>query len=57
MPYVNFRKKIRFFSFDFRQNFDVRTFPRYHKHEIFESGFFTQIRGLWLGDSGTGEKN
>ncbi len=27
MPFVNFRKKIRFFSFDFRQNFDVRTFP------------------------------
>ena len=27
------------------------------KHEIFESGFFTQIRGLWLGDLGTGEKN
>ncbi len=27
------------------------------KHEIFESGFFSQIRGLWLGDLGTGEKN
>jgi hypothetical protein len=27
------------------------------KHEIFESGFFTQIRRLWLGDLGTGEKN
>jgi hypothetical protein len=27
------------------------------KHEIFESGFFTQIIGLWLGDFGTGEKN
>jgi hypothetical protein len=27
------------------------------KHEIFESGFFTQIRGIWLGDLGTGEKN
>jgi hypothetical protein len=27
------------------------------KHEIFESGYFTQIRGLWLGDFGTGEKN
>ncbi len=26
------------------------------KHEIFESGFFTQIRGLWLGDLGTGKK-
>jgi hypothetical protein len=25
MPFVNFRKKFRFFSFDFRQNFDVRT--------------------------------
>jgi hypothetical protein len=27
------------------------------KHEIFESGFFTQIRRLWLGDLGTSEKN
>ncbi len=27
------------------------------KHEKFESGFFTQIRGLWLGELGTGEKN
>jgi hypothetical protein len=26
------------------------------KHEIFESGFFTQIRGLWLGELGTGKK-
>ncbi len=29
MPFVNLRKKFRFFSFDFRQNFDVRTFPRW----------------------------
>ncbi len=29
MPFVNFRKKLRFFSFDFPQNFDVRTFPRW----------------------------
>jgi hypothetical protein len=29
MPFVNVRKKFRFFSFDFRQNFDVRTFPRW----------------------------
>ncbi len=29
MPFVNFRKKICFFSFDFRQNFDVRTFTRW----------------------------
>ncbi len=29
MPFVNFRKKFRYFSFDFRQNFDVRTFPRW----------------------------
>ncbi len=33
MPFVNFRKKIRFFSFDFRQNFDVRTFPRWLSSE------------------------
>jgi hypothetical protein len=29
MPFVNFRKKFRFFSFDFCQNFDVWTFPRW----------------------------
>jgi hypothetical protein len=29
MPFVNFWKKFRCFSFDFRQNFDVRTFPRW----------------------------
>ncbi len=29
MPFVNFWKKFCFFSFDFRQNFDVRTFPRW----------------------------
>ncbi len=28
MPLVNFRKKFRFFSFDFRRNFEVRTFSR-----------------------------
>jgi hypothetical protein len=26
MPLVKFRTKIRLFSFDFRQNFEVRTF-------------------------------
>jgi hypothetical protein len=29
MPLVNFRKKIRIVSFDFRQNFEVRTFTRW----------------------------
>jgi hypothetical protein len=29
MPFINFRKKFRLFSFDFRQNFDVRTFPQW----------------------------
>ncbi len=29
MPFVNFRKKFRFFSLNFCQNFDVRTFPRW----------------------------
>jgi hypothetical protein len=28
MPLVNFRKEFRLFSFDFRQNFEVRTFKR-----------------------------
>ncbi len=38
MPFVNFRKKIRFFSFDFRQNFNVQTFPRWLS--IRETKFF-----------------
>jgi hypothetical protein len=29
MPLFNFRKNFRFFSFNFRQNFDVRTFSRW----------------------------
>ncbi len=29
MPFVNFRRKFRFFSFDCRQNFDVPSFPRW----------------------------
>ncbi len=29
MPFVNLQKKFRFISFDFRQNFDVWTFPRW----------------------------
>ena len=29
MPLVNFRKKFCLFSFDFRQNFEVRTFSRW----------------------------
>jgi len=29
MPLVNFRKKFRLVSFDFRQNFEVRTFTRW----------------------------
>ncbi len=29
MPLVKFRQKFRFFSFDFRQNFEVRTFSRW----------------------------
>ncbi len=47
MPSVNFWKKFRFFSFDFRQNFDVRTFPRWLSIrgpnfflEIFKKVFF-----------------
>jgi hypothetical protein len=38
MPFVDFRKKFRFFSFHFRQNFDVRTFPRWLS--IRETKFF-----------------
>ncbi len=29
MPLINFRKKIRLVCFDFRQNFEVRTFTRW----------------------------
>ncbi len=29
MPLVNFQKQFRFFSFDFRQNFEVRRFSRW----------------------------
>ncbi len=36
MPFVNFRKKFRFCSFDFRQNFDVRTFPLVTEHFCWE---------------------
>ncbi len=32
MPFVNFRKKFRFFSFDFRQNFEVRRFSLETEH-------------------------
>ncbi len=27
------------------------------KHDQVECGFFTQIRSVWFGDVGTGEKN
>jgi hypothetical protein len=36
MPLVNFRTKFRFFSFDFHQNFEVRTFSTEHtRNQIF----------------------
>jgi hypothetical protein len=41
MPFVNFRKKIRFFSFDFRQKLDVRTFPRWWAYV--EPNFFDEL--------------
>ncbi len=49
MPLVNFRKKFCFFSFDFRENFDVRTFPRWLsiRDQIFfdelSKNFFSKI--------------
>jgi hypothetical protein len=43
-----------FFKFVFAYFFQSLKGP---KHEIFESEFFTQIRPVWLGDLGTGEKN
>ena len=33
------------------------TFLKGPKHKIFESGFFTQIRPVRVGDLGTSEKN
>ncbi len=35
MPFVNFRKKFRFFSFDFRQNFEVRNVTENTQNQIF----------------------
>jgi hypothetical protein len=35
MPFVNVRKKFHFFSFDFRQNFNVLTFPRIRETKYF----------------------
>jgi hypothetical protein len=35
---------------------DILIYLKGPKHEIFESGFFTPIRRLWLDDLGTGEK-
>ncbi len=54
MPFVNFGKKFRFFSFDFCQNFGVRTFPRWLNirgtkffrwaiQKIFSSKIFTLV--------------
>jgi hypothetical protein len=57
MPFVNFRKKFRFFSFDFRQNFDVRTFfavTEHTRNQIFlkryPKNFFFKIFTLVLLD-------
>ncbi len=53
MHVVNFHKKIRFFSFDFCQDFDVQTFPRWLSirgtkffgeiSQIFSPKFFTLV--------------
>ncbi len=54
IPFVNFRKKFRFFSFNFRQNFDVRTFPlwlsiRGTKYFLIEKQiFFSSKSSLWF---------
>ncbi len=53
-PFVNFRKKFHFFSFDFRQNFDVRTFPwwlsirgtKFLLRDI-QKNFFSSKSSLW----------
>ncbi len=51
----NYKSNVRFFLRNFC-DFSI-DFLKGPKHEIFESGFLTQIRGLWLGELGTGEKN
>ncbi len=46
MPFVNFRKKICFFSFDFRQNFDVRAYAE--PNFLWEiSKYFFSNSSLW----------
>ena len=35
MPFGNFQEKFRFFSFDFRQNFDVRAVTEHTRNKIF----------------------
>jgi hypothetical protein len=44
-PYVltKFRKKFRFFSFDFRKNFEVRTFSRWLEHTVRATKFFGEM--------------
>ena len=39
------------------QNMGIGVSLKGPKHEIFESGFFTEIRPVLIGDLGTGEKN
>jgi hypothetical protein len=49
MPLVNFRKKFRFFSFDFCQNFDVQTFSRWLSLRGFaEPNFFGELSKIFL---------
>jgi hypothetical protein len=54
MPFVNFRKKFRFFSFDFRQNFGVRAVTEHTQNQIFfeeyPKNFFLKIFTLVLLD-------
>ncbi len=44
MPFVNFRTFFCFFSFDFRQNFDVRTFPRRLSEHTLNQNFFERYQ-------------
>jgi hypothetical protein len=46
MPLVNFRKKFRFFSFNFRQNFEVQTFSRWLS--IRRTNFFLEFTVVLL---------
>ncbi len=51
MPLVNFWTKFRFFSFDFRQNFEVGTFSRWLNRAYAEPFFWRDIQKKFFPES------